>query len=103
MADRMRNAINGLPPDERSEANEQLTQEVAFFQSVRTAPPEQRMQMLQQHMTERMADNPNGNGRRSPEKRAQRYQRLVQNRQASMGAAGAHGAGPAPATAGGTR
>lgn len=84
--ERLRNAISGLPEDERADALTQLDQEVKFFQDVKSAPPEQQPQLIQQHMMAKMANNlAAGNSRRSPEKRAQRFQRMVANRQAATG------------------
>ncbi len=78
----MRNAINGLPADARPAALSQLAQEVTFQQQVRNAPPEQRREMMRQHFMNRMGAN---DWRRSPEKRAQMYERAVSNRVASRG------------------
>jgi hypothetical protein len=82
MEDRMRNAINGLPVDARPAALDQLTKEVAFQQQVRAAPRDQRRAMMRQHMMDHMGAN---DWRRSPEKRAQMYARVVSNRQAARG------------------
>ncbi len=84
MADRMRNAINGLPEDARAGALDQLNQEVQFFQTVQAAPPDQRPQMIRDHMMAKMANDPRM-ARMSPEKRAQRYARAVANREAVRG------------------
>ncbi len=81
-ADRLRNAINGLPEDARADALTQLDQEVKFYHDVQAAPPEQRPQMMRDHMMQKMG---NGNNRLSPQKRAQRYARLVSNREAAQG------------------
>jgi hypothetical protein len=82
--DRMRNAISGLPPDERPDALDQLTQEVQFRKDVQALPPEQRRQKMFQHMMERMVY-----GERllrlSPAKRAQIYKRMVTMRAAARG------------------
>lgn len=83
MADRLRNAVNGLPDDEQPAALEMVNQEVAFYQQVRTAPPDQQASMMQSHIADKMANA--NNGRRSPEKRAQRYAQMVSNRQAAQG------------------
>lgn len=82
MEDRMRNAINGLPAAVRADANDQLTQEVNFQKQVRAAPPEQRRDMMRQHFMNRLGAN---DWRRSPERRAQMYQRAVANRQSVRG------------------
>jgi hypothetical protein len=84
MADRMRNAINGLPADARPDAMAQLDSEVQFFQSVKAAPPEQQMQMVREHMMDKMANDPRA-ARMSPQKRAQRYARAVANREQARG------------------
>ncbi len=78
-ADRMRNAINGLPPDERADALEQVTQEVKFRKDLRALPPEQRRQRMIQHMMERMLYGERLS-RLSPEKRAKVYQRMLSMR-----------------------
>ena len=83
-ADRMRNAINGLPEDARADATAQLDQEVQFYQTVKAAPPEDRPKMLMDHMMAKLAANPN-NSRLAPEKRATRYARAVSAREAVKG------------------
>jgi hypothetical protein len=82
MQDRMQNAINGLPADARPEATAQLAAEVKFQQDVQAAPPDQRRTMMRDHFMNRMGQN---NWRRSPDKRAQMYQRAVSNRQSARG------------------
>jgi hypothetical protein len=84
MTDRMRNAINGLPEEARANALNQLDQENKFHRDVMAAPPEQRQQMLRQHTMDKMVDN-NDWKKMTPEKRAQRYQRMVAARQAALG------------------
>jgi hypothetical protein len=84
MEDRMRNAINGLPPGVRADANAQLDQEVQFQKEVQLAPPEQRRKMFMDHMINRRLDS-DDNWRRSPEKRAQMYARVVSNRMTAQG------------------
>jgi hypothetical protein len=81
-ADRMRNAINGLPPDERPDALEQLKTEVQFRKDIQSVPPEKRRQVMAQHMMERMVYGERLS-RLSPEKRAKVYQRMVQMRAAA--------------------
>jgi len=83
-ADRLRNAIRGLPPEARADANERLDSEVAFFQEVRNAAPENQAKMVRDHMRDKMMANQN-NSRRSPKGRAARYQRAVSNRQTAQG------------------
>ncbi len=85
MEDRMNNALNGLPPEDQEAARNQLVQEKLFYQSVQAAQPEQRPAMMQDHMQARMADHFGDRWRRSPEKRAQFYARIVANRQAATG------------------
>jgi hypothetical protein len=81
-ADRLRNAINGLPEEARADALTQLDQEVKFFHDVQLAPPEDRPKMIREHM---MSKRGNGFNRMSPQKRAQMYARLVANREAAQG------------------
>jgi hypothetical protein len=83
MQDRMRNAINGLPEDSRSEALDQLNQEVQFYQTVKAAPADQQPQMIRDHIMTKMVNN--GPGRQSPEKRAAREARAVAAREAARG------------------
>jgi hypothetical protein len=82
-ADRMRNAINGLPADARQDALQQLDAEIQFSKDVQALPQDQRRQAMMKHMIEKMlyADS----SRLSPDKRAQRYQRLVSARAAMKG------------------
>jgi len=84
MEDRMDNAINGLPASARPAAREQLQTEVQFQKEVRQAPRERRREMWRQHMLDRRMGNDNS-WRRSPEKRAQMYTRVVSNRMAAQG------------------
>ncbi len=79
----MRNAINGLPAEDRPDALNQLNQEIAFQKQVRAAPPEQRRDMMRSHYSARIGAM--DNWRRSPESRAQMYQHAVSNRQAVRG------------------
>jgi hypothetical protein len=83
-ADRMANAINGLPPDQRPEAIDQLHQEVAFRKTLDGLPPDQRRQKMFAHMMERMlyADR----SRLSPERRAKMYARMISMREAAKAA-----------------
>jgi hypothetical protein len=83
--DRMRNAINGLPEEMRVGALNQLDQESKFRKDVQAAPPDQRADMMRQHIQAKMADNGGPWQRMSPEQRAQRYQRMVANRMAAQG------------------
>ena len=81
-ADRMQNAINGLPPDERPDALAQLNKEVQFRKEVQALPPEQRRQKMFQHFAERMIYGERL-ARLSPEKRALVYQRMIAMRTAA--------------------
>jgi hypothetical protein len=83
--DRMRNAINGLPADERPDAIDQLNQEVQFRKSVQALPQDQRRKMMFQHMAEKMIYGERL-ARLSPTKRAQVYHRMIMMRQAAKGA-----------------
>jgi hypothetical protein len=74
--DRMRNAINGLPADEKPDAIAQLNQEVDFRKSLAALPPEQRRQKMFQHFAEKMLYGERLS-RLSPEKRAQAYKRML--------------------------
>ena len=84
-ADRMRNAINGLPPDERQDATEQLNNEIKFRKDVQALPPEQRRQKMMQHFAERMIYGERLS-RLSPVKRAAVFKRMVGLRQAAKAA-----------------
>ena len=81
-ANRMRNALNGLPPDERPDALDQLTKEIQFRKDMQSLPPEQRRQKMTQHFAERMIYGERLS-RLSPAKRAQVYQRMVAMRTAA--------------------
>jgi hypothetical protein len=82
MADRVRSAIEGMPPEARAQATASLNDEISFQQQVQAAPPDQRMDMYRKHLAKHHGFN---SWRRSPEKRAQMYQRAVSNRQAVRG------------------
>ena len=84
MADRVRNAINGLPEEDRADALNQLDQEVKFFREVKSAPQDQQIQMIHDHIANKMSDA-NGASRQSPEKRAARMARIVSNRETAQG------------------
>jgi len=79
--DRMNNAINGLPPDQRPVALDQLKKEVDFRKDLQNLPPEQRRQKMMQHFMERMLYG--DRSRLSPEKRARAYQRMIALRTAA--------------------
>jgi hypothetical protein len=81
-ADRMRNAINGLPPDERPDALDQLNKETQFRKDLQSVPPEQRRPKMAQHMMEKMLYGERLS-RLSPAKRAQFYQRMIAARAAA--------------------
>jgi hypothetical protein len=82
MEDRLRNAIGGLPAAARPAALAQLQDEVQFQREARAAPPDQRRSMMINHFSKHLGEN---FWRQSPEKRAQRYQQAVANRQAARG------------------
>lgn len=83
MENRMENALNGLPAGERPAIRQQLKQEEQFQKEMRLATPERRRLMWRQHrLDHRLA---NDNWRRSPEKRAERFSRLVSNRMTAQG------------------
>jgi hypothetical protein len=73
MEDRERSAIEGLPAEDQP----------AALESLRAAPQDQRMSMMLNHFKDRAGRN---FWRQSPQKRAQRYQQAVANRQAARGA-----------------
>ncbi len=81
-ADRMRNAVNGLPPDERPDALDQLNKEIQFRKDLQSVPPDQRRQKMFQHMMERMIYGERLS-RLSPAKRALVYKRIVAAREAA--------------------
>jgi hypothetical protein len=81
-ADRMRNAINGLPPDERLDALDQLNKEIQFRKDIQALPPDQRRQKFFQHMAGRMIYGERLS-RLSPAKRALVYQRMIAMRTAA--------------------
>ena len=80
-ANRMRNAINGLPADEQAEALDQLNKEIDFRKNLQALPPEQRRQLMLQHFAERMLYG--DSSRLSPEKRAKAFIRLIALRNAA--------------------
>jgi hypothetical protein len=80
-ADRMRNAISGLPPDQQPDALNQLNQEIQFRKDLRALPLDQRRQKMIQHFAERMLYG--DHSRLSPEKRAKMYQRMIAMREAA--------------------
>jgi hypothetical protein len=84
MMDRMDNAINGLPPSVRPAMRQQLQAEVTFQKALAAAPPDQQRKMFMDHMIKNRLGNDRG-WRLSPEKRAQFYTRLVNNRIAAQG------------------
>jgi len=86
MEDRMRNAVNGLPPEARANMLSQLDQLAKLRKDMQNATPEQRQVMRRQQMETRMADNPDGPMRRwSPDKRAQWFQQMVSTRMSAQG------------------
>jgi hypothetical protein len=83
MEARMSNAINGLPEDQQAGARAQLAAEKTFWLNVEAAAPDQRLPMIMAHMASKMGNR--DNWRRSPDKRAQMYQRTVSARMAATG------------------
>jgi hypothetical protein len=84
MDDRMDNAINGLPPEAQPAARQKLADEKQFVKEMSVLPPEARWQRMRDHFMERRMDGDNS-WRRSPDKRAKIYARLVAARQAATG------------------
>jgi hypothetical protein len=84
MEDRADNAINGLPREAQPAARARLAEETQFQKEMSTVPIEQRMQHMMTHFVERRAAGDNS-WRRSPDKRAKMYARLVANRMAATG------------------
>jgi hypothetical protein len=84
MEDRVENAINGLPPEEQPAARAKLADEKQQMKEISTLPPDQMMQRMRAHFMELRLEGDNG-WRRSPEKRAKMYARLVSNRVAATG------------------
>lgn len=82
--DRMMNAINGLPADERPDAIEQLHKEIDFRKSLANLSPEERRKKFAEHFVERMLYGERMD-RLSPERRARMYVRMIQARQAAKG------------------
>jgi hypothetical protein len=84
--DRARNAINGLPADARADASAELDNEVQFRKTIAGEPTDNRRKLMRQHMTEKMFTVLDARmSRLSPEKRAQRYARMVAARAAAKG------------------
>jgi hypothetical protein len=81
--ERIDNAINGLPDEYQAPVREQLQNDVKALKEIQLATPDQRPQLFRQFMqAHRGGDN---NWRRSPQKRAQMYARLVSNRETAQG------------------
>jgi hypothetical protein len=84
MEERVDNAINGLPQDQQPAARAKLADEKQTQKEMATLPFEERRQRMFSHFLE-LRLNGDNNWRRSPEKRAQMYARLVNNRLAATG------------------
>jgi hypothetical protein len=84
MEDRVDNAINGLPKDLQPAARAKLADEKQNQKEMATLPPEDRRRKMMAHFID-LRLNGDNNWRRSPEKRAQMYARLVSNRIAATG------------------
>jgi hypothetical protein len=84
METRADNAINGLPRDAQPAARAQLQVALQQAREIRMAPPESRRQMMMKMFIDRRL-NADNNWRRSPEKRAQMYSKIVSNRMAAQG------------------
>lgn len=84
MADRVDNAINGLPPEAQPAARAKVADEKQRMKESSHLPPDQMMQLMRAHFMEMRMDG-NNSWRRSPEKRAKMYSRLVSNRMAATG------------------
>jgi hypothetical protein len=84
MEDRIDNAINGLPPAVQPAARAKLADEKQNQKELATLPPEERRRKQFAHMID-LRLNGDNNWRRSPEKRAQVFARLVNNRIAATG------------------
>jgi uncharacterized membrane protein YgcG len=84
MENRVDNAINGLPKEMQPAARAKLADEKQTQKEMATLPFEERRQKMMSHFIE-LRMNGDNNWRRSPEKRAQMYARLVNNRIAATG------------------
>jgi len=84
MEDRVYNAINGLPKEAQPAARAKLADEKQTQKEMATLPPDERRRKMFSHFME-LRMNGDNNWRRSPEKRAQMYARLVNNRIAATG------------------
>jgi len=84
MEDRVDNAINGLPKEAQPAARAKLADEKQTQKEMATLPPDERRRKMFSHFME-LRMNGDNNWRRSPEKRAQMYSRLVSNRISATG------------------
>jgi hypothetical protein len=84
MEDRVDNAINGLPKSAQPAARAKLADEKQNQKEMATLPVDQRWQRMMTHFIQLRMDGDNS-WRRSPEKRAQMFTRLVNNRIAATG------------------
>ena len=86
MNERLENAISSLPEDARADAQTQLDDQVKFFKDVQAAPADQQQQMMRAHFQDMAANMAqNAGARRSPERMAKMFARVVANRQAAQG------------------
>jgi hypothetical protein len=87
IAERMKNQIAQLPPEERAEAAAEFEQQQAFWQRVRGLPREQRREVMRELaedpvVQERMENREARRDFRStPEQRLQRYKRYLERKQ----------------------
>jgi len=84
MEDRVDNAINGLPKEQQPAARQKLADEKQNQKEMATLPFDQRRQRMMSHFID-LRMNGDNNWRKSPEKRAQMYARLVGNRISATG------------------
>ncbi len=81
--ERMDNAISGLPPEYQAAVRTQLQSDVKTMRDIMLAPEDQRPQMFRDFMQKHRGNG--NNWRLSPEKRAERYARMVANRETAQG------------------
>ena len=86
MEDRVDNAINGLPPEQQPAARAKVAEEKQRLKEFSSLPPDQMMKKMRDHFIEMRMESDNG-WRKSPDKRAQMYSKLVSNRIAATGSA----------------
>jgi len=81
---RIDNDINGLPIEYQAPMRDQLQQSVKQLKDIQLAPDDQKPQLFRAFFQAHRGNGNNG-WRMSPEKRAQRYARLVSNRETAQG------------------